>query len=233
MASVQFNLLPEIKMDYIRAQGTRNKITAAAVLISAVSLAILIVMILSVEVVQRKQLNDAAKQITSTSTNIKNEPQILKILTVQNQLQTLVSLHADKHITSRVFDYLSQVTPPNVSLGRLSIDYETNTMTIDGQADTAASVNKFIDTLKFTNYTVGDDSTTKTAFPSVIENNFSISAADVSYSLDVQFAPDLFSNNLHNSSGVSVAPKLQVPNQTTTRSALDDPNSLFKGTQGQ
>ncbi len=83
--------------------------------------------------------------------NIQSQPQITRVLTVQNQLKTLVTLHENKHVTSRVFDYLSQVTPPNANLARLSIDYGLNIITIDATADSAATVNKFVDTLKFTN----------------------------------------------------------------------------------
>lgn len=220
MSSPQFNLLPAIKLDFIRVQTTRRRIVIIASLVAAISFAILLIMLFSVEVVQRQQLNNASKSITSTTSSIQSQPQILQVLTVQNQLVTLVNLHANKHITSRVFDYLSQLTPNGVNLSRLSIDYSTNSMIIDGTADSATSVNQFVDTLKFTNYKLGDNPQAKTAFPSVVESSFNIGTSNVSYSLNVQFDPILFSNNQKDSSGNTVAPSLQVPNQITTRSQL-------------
>ncbi len=220
MSGVQFNLLPSVKLDYIRAQNTRNRVTAIATAVCGISIAILVIIVLFVEVVQKKQLNDASNQINTAVKAIQAEPDITKILTVQNQLMTLSTLHANKHVSSRVFDYLSQLTPNGVSLSRLSIDYSKNSMTIDGNADSAASVNKFVDTLKFTNYTIGTGTATTPAFSSVVESNFNISTAAVSYSLSVIFDPTLFSNNVKDSSGALSAPKLSVPNQTTTRSTI-------------
>lgn len=224
---IQLNLLPAVKLEYIKIQTIRNRISRVAFLASAISLGILIVMIFSVEIIQKKQLSDGNKQITAAINNIQSQPQITRVLTVQNQLKTLVTLHESKHVTSRVFDYLSQVTPPNANLARLSIDYGLSTITIDGTADSAATVNKFVDTLKFTKYTVGSDSTALSAFPSVVETNFNISSSTVSYSLNVQFDPSLFSNKLKNGDQTAT-PKLQVPTQATTRSTLD-PGSLFGG----
>ena len=231
MSTVQFNLLPSVKLDYIRATTTRNRVTQLAIVVSAASLALLLVMVVFVEAIQKKQLSDAAGQITSTTNTIQSQPEITKILTVQNQLTTLVTLHSQKHITSRLFDYLVQLTPATVNLSRLSIDNSKNTIAIDGTADSAASVNQFADTLKFTQFTIGKDTTTHPAFSSVVVSNFNISTSNVSYSLSLNFDPDLFSNNLKDSSGTLAAPTLVVPNQTTTRSALSDPNSLFKGSQ--
>lgn len=225
MSGVQFNLLPSVKLDYIKAQSTRSRVTAIASVVCGIAVFILIVIILFVEVVQKKQLNDASTQISTASKAIQSQTDITKILTVQNQLTTLSNLHSNKHITSRVFDDLVQITPAGVNLSRLSLDYTKNIITIDGTADSATSVNKFVDTLKFTNYTIGSDSTNHTAFTSVVESNFNISSTTVSYSLNVTFDPNLFANNIKDSTGAFVAPKLVVPNQTTTRS------SLFSGGQ--
>lgn len=226
--AVEFNLLPDVKLEYIKAQKLRNRITQISVLVSSISLAILLITVFSVEIVQKKALSDANRDITTSTNNIQSQPQVTKALTIQNQLQTLTKLHSDKHIMSRLFGYLSQVTPPNASLARVSIDTSTNTMTIDGTADSATTVNKFIDTLKFTKYTVGASDNSTIAFPSVVETNFNISAANVNYTINVQYDANLFANNLKNSEGSTAAPNLQVPTQTTTRSAL---SNLFSGGQ--
>lgn len=225
MARVQFNLLPAVKLEYIKAQNTRAKVTTISVAVCGLAVALLIVTILFVEVVQKKQLSDADKQIATATKSIQSQTDITKILTVQKQLTTLSGLHADKHINSRVFDDLVALTPPGVSLSRLSVDYDKAAITLDGSADTANNVNKFVDTLKFTNYTIGKDTATHTAFSSVVETSFSIGASSVGYSLTLTFDPNLFSNNLKDSAGALAAPVLVIPNQNTTRS------SLFSGGQ--
>lgn len=233
MSTVQFNLLPDVKLDYAKAQHSRTKVTSIAMIVGGVSLGILILLFLSVNVVQKKQLSDATKQIDAAAAELEAIPNLTKVLTVQNQLQTLSSLHQQKHITSRTFTYFSQLTPSRASLGQLTLDLTNNSITISGTADSQQTVNTFIDTLKFAKYQIGSSETTYTAFPSVIESSFSINPGNVSYTLNIQFDPKLFGNDAVDGDGNLVAPKLTIKNQTTSRSVADDPNSsLFNGQTG-
>jgi Tfp pilus assembly protein PilN len=207
---LQFNLLPDVKREYIRTEGLRSKIATTAVVASIASIAVLLILVFWTEVVQKKQLSDSAKQISSSMQAIKSESNLPKALTIQNQLYTLAALHSGKHLTSRLFEYLTQVTPANVNLGQLSLDLNTNTITLSGTADSAASVNELIDTLKLAKYTVGSATTGQPAFSSVVESNFDIGINNVSYGITANFDPNLFSNNLKDSSGALVEPQLQV-----------------------
>src|SRR3989338_6856509 len=162
---VQLNLLPQTKMETVRAARNRGLIISAAFLIGAASLAIFLLTLFTVDVVQTKQLSDANKSINETTAQLKKIDNLDKILTIQNQLTTLSGLHQDKHVLSRLFGYLQQVTPSNIHIGRLVVDFKTDIMNIDGTADTPHSVNTFIDTLKFTNFTTSSQVTPKSAFP--------------------------------------------------------------------
>ena len=155
-----------------------------------------------------------------------------KILTVQNQLVTLSGLHQSKHAASRIFTYMPEFTPSNVNLGNLSLDLADNTMQIDGTADSQKTVNTFVDTLKFTTYNLGSDSTTKTAFPSVVLSSFGIGEGRASFSLNVTFDATLFANNVTDASGNLTTPKLSVPKLTSTRSVLGDPSDVLFDDQG-
>ena len=96
-------------------------------------------------------------------------------------------------------------------------------MQISGTADSQHAVNTLIDTLKFTTYTTSSDGTARKAFPTVVESDFALSGGGkVSYVLDVNFDPVLFSNTKE-------VPVLQVPSLTTTRSVVDNPSQLFTG----
>lgn len=227
--SVQFNLLPDIKLDYLKAQRSRNTIISAAVLISIVTFAIFLITLLSVSVIQRTQQKSLDSQIKTAAAKLSAQKGLDQVLTVQNQLTTLVGLHQNKHITSRVFTYLPQVTPTNVQVGRLSLDLTANTLQIDGTATDQLAVNTFVDTLKFTTYTIPGQSGSKNAFPSVVLSSFSVGAGASNYSLNVSFDPVLFANNVTDADGKKTAPVLNVPKQTTTRSAIDDPTSFFNG----
>ncbi|MEK7096164.1 MAG: PilN domain-containing protein [Patescibacteria group bacterium] len=230
MSRVQFNLLPDTKLAAVKSSRSRNLAVSVALIISAASAAIFLILLATTSVIQKKQLSDADKAIATQTAKLQSMTGLDKMITVQNQLSTLVDLHKNKHISSRIFSYLPEVTPTQVSLGRLSMDFKANTMQIDGTALDQKSVNTFIDTLKFTTYIVNSDDSPKSAFPSVVESSFSIAAKNVSFSLNVTFDPALFGNNILDSQGHAKAPSLQVPKLTTTRSITDDPaNLLFNG----
>lgn len=230
MSQVQFNLLPDTKLAAVKSNRTRSLAVSIALIISAASAAIFLILLSTTGVIQKKQLSDADKTIAADTAKLQSMTGLDKMITVQNQLSTLVDLHKNKHISSRIFSYLPQVTPTQVSLGHLTMDFKANTMQIDGTADTQKSVNTFVDTLKFTTYIVNTGDSPKSAFPSVVESGFSIGAKNVSYSLNITFDPALFGNNILDSQGHPKAPTLQVPKLTTTRSVTDDPaNLLFNG----
>lgn len=226
--AVQFNLLPDVKLEYDKAQRTKRLVYLLSGLATGVVLVIFILSFLSVNVLQKKLLSDANKDIGNYSQKLKAIPDLDKILTIQNQLNSLPALHQQKHYGSRLFTYLPQLTPTNISIGKLAIDTTANTINITGTTDTVQSVNKFVDTLKFTSYTLGDDqSTKKLAFSNIILSKVDRNDKGSSYTIDGSFDPALFIG----SSNV----KLVVPQQTTTRSVINAPdagNPLFNGQTG-
>lgn len=225
MSKVQFNLLPDVKMQLVAAQRKRNLVISLAFLVSGIAFVIFLIMLITVDVVQKKQLSNADKSFANYSKQLASTPNVAEVLTVQNQLQTLIGLHQQKHVASRLFTYLPQVTPTNVHISQFSIDFGQNTMQISGTAASQQATNTFIDTLKFTTYKVNKQDQAQTAFLSVVETSFGASSNGATYSLTIQFDPTLFSNNLGGKT-----PVLTVPKQTTTRSVLDDPANLFNGT---
>lgn len=227
---VQFNLLPDIKQQFIQTERKRNLVISASILVSVVSVLIFLITLSTVSIVQKNQMTSADKTIATANSKLKQLNGLDQVLTVQNQLQTLVGLHQSKHISSLIFNYLPEVTPTNVSVGRLAMSYVDNKIQIDGTAANQSAVNTFIDTLKFTTYTIGSSNSPKTAFPSVIESSFGIGVGNVSYSLNITFDPVLFSNNQIDKDGHLIVPTLTVPKLTSTRSVVDDPsNVLFNG----
>ena len=90
---IQFNLLPDVKLEFIKARRLKRLVVMGSVGFSALALFILILVLVSVDVVQKKSLHDLNKDIQSNSTQLKSIPDLDKILTVQNQLGTLTSLH--------------------------------------------------------------------------------------------------------------------------------------------
>jgi Tfp pilus assembly protein PilN len=228
--AVQFNLLPDIKLEFQKAQKAKKTVYTLASLAVGIVVSLFVISFVSVNILQKHLLDSANDDITSTSQKLKNIPNLEKILTVQNQLNSLPSLHQKKHLTSRLFAYLPQVTPNKVHIGRLKIDTAAKSIEISGTADTVKSVNQFIDTLKFTNYItgVGDNSdsngsnaaqqqTQKLAFSKVV----------LTYTVNALYDPLLFDS--------TQIVALVVPKTVTTRSVINTPapeNPLFNGDTG-
>ena len=169
---VQFNLLPDVKLEYVKAQRTKYLMTFISVVVSIVALTVFFVSLFVVNVVQKKTLSDLNSDVTSYSKKLKDTNDLSKILTVQNQLSTLTALHDGKPVTSRLFDYISQVTPSQANLNKLTLDYKQNTLSIGGTAPSLDAVSLYTDTLKSTYYSVDKSSTKVKAFSDVVLASF-------------------------------------------------------------
>lgn len=231
MTRIQFNLLPDVKLRYMRTEQTRKKVISLSIVVSAIAFGIFLLLFLTVNVVQKAQLGSAKDDVARLSKQLQNNKDLGPAVTVNQQLNTLVELHQNKNVSSRLFTYLPQVTPTNVNISSLNLDFATESMTITGTADNHQSVNRFIDTLKFTTFKFGNGEA-KSAFPSVIESSFGISSGNVTYSLNVQFDRQLFVNNVTDDDGKVQAPTLIVPNQNNSRTTPSG-SPLFNGQTNQ
>jgi hypothetical protein len=232
---IQLNLLPDVKMEYIKAQRSRRLVTTVSVLAS-VGAIVLLGGLLSVGALQKKHINDVNKDIVSSRKNLEKKPQINKILTVQNQLESLPGLHSTKPSASRMFEYLNSVTPSDISLGSLDIDFINYEINITGSAPSLAGVNKYIDTLKFTTFTSEESSAEAPsaesspgdklpAFSNVVLTGFSLGtdtqqSSKATYIITLSYDPLIFD--------ITKTVKLSVPNRITTRSAISQPTELFQ-----
>jgi Tfp pilus assembly protein PilN len=216
---IQINLLPDVKMQYLKVRRTQRLVVSISTLLIAASLFIFVLLIGTVDVFQRKNLDDLNHDISTDTHQLQNTPNLNKILTVQNQLQVLTNLHDQKPAATRLFGYLQQITPSSASISQFNIDYTQNTISITGNANSLDIVNAFTDTLKFTTYknTAGTDTN---AFSSVVLSEFSRSSSGATYTITASFDPLIF-NGANNVS-------LTVPNIISTRSVVEQPTDLFQ-----
>lgn len=218
---VQFNLLPDIKIQYLKARRHKHLVLLASTVTIIVSVAAMAVLLSIVFVVQKKSIRDLSGDINVASNELKNTQDLTKMLTVQNQLKALPGLHDAKPVASRLFGYLNQSTPVAASISRLNVDYTLMTMTLSGSADKLETVNTFVDTLKFTTYhTVNAPKEEKAAFSSVVLSAFGRDSKGATYTITFSFDPAIFSE--------SEEVTLTVPNKITTRSQTEQPSALFK-----
>lgn len=216
---IQFNLLPEVKLQYLKAERTSRLVISGSVLVGAVAV-IVTVLLLSTTILQRKHLSDLDANIKVSSAKITGQTNLDKVLTVQNQLESLTALHAGKPAASQLTTYLNQVTPASVNLNNLSIDFTQQTVTLSGTADSLASINQYVDTLKFTTYTSTNVTKSTPAFSNVVLSSFGLSTHEASYTISLSYDKNIFD--------ITQTVHLKVPQQVTTRSQLDQPTDLFQ-----
>jgi Tfp pilus assembly protein PilN len=220
---VQFNLLPDIKVQYLKARQQKRMFMFISTVTVVSSLAVLILLASFVFGVQKKSISDLTKDIDSKGSELQNTEDLNQILTVQNQLRSLPDLHDQKPVATRLFGYISQTTPSEASIARINVSFVDNTMTISGSATTLETVNTFIDTLKFTQYKTAsqeEDEEGKPAFSEVVLSTFGRDSKNATYTITTKFDPLIFSE--------IDEVTLVVPNVATTRSEVPKPEALFQ-----
>lgn len=236
---VQFNLLPDIKLQYIKTQRLRRMILGVSSIVTAASIGLTVILFLTVSVYQKQKLNNLSKDIDKSVKTLQQTQDLNKILTVQNQLNSLQGFHDKKVVASRLTIFLDKVTPANVSINNITVDFMTPKITITGKAGSQTEINTFTDTLKFTGYKqIGQevsDNDAPRAFSSVVLDAFAKSATGTTYTISATFDPIIFStiqtdakDSFGNPISQADAISLIVPNKVTTRSETEKPSALFQ-----
>lgn len=223
---IQLNLLPDVKLEYLRSTRQKRLVISISLLVIAISVAVILLLVGVVYVLQRNNLNDLNGDIKTFNNQLKNEKDLDKVLTVQNQLNSLPGLHEQKPDVLRLFGFMTQVTPTAASISQFDANFTDSTMTITGSANTLDVANTFIDTLKFTTYLRGEDSVTTPpkAFSNVVLSQFTRSPTAANYTITLKFDPVIFEGG--------DAVRLTVPRIISTRSTTEQPTDLFQ-TPGQ
>lgn len=222
---IQLNLLPDVKIEFLRTTRNKRLVIGISLVVIAVSVATLLLLASITYGFQKKSLGDLNKDIATYNKQLKDTPDLDKVLTIQSQLNSLTKLHEDKPDVARIFPYLTQLTPAAASISQMNLDVETMTINLQGNAPSLDIANTYIDTLKFTTYqTLSDDGTpdgpaTK-AFSNVVMSSFSRSATGAAYTITCLYDPIIFNNTSQ--------VKLTVPKIISTRSLTEQPTDLFK-----
>lgn len=242
---IQFNLLPNVKLEYVKAKRIKRITMLVAGAIAAASLCILIILFTVVQL-QMKNSRDLSGDIKRESDKLQGTQDIASILTIQNQLKSLSTLHPLKPAAPRLLDYIQQTTPRGVTISNVDVDFETSTLTVQGEAASISQINTYVDTIKFTTFSVVNDegsSDPVNAFKDVVLTSISTdpTTGTATYSLtflynttQVYSGDDVLIDGQEvNVFSNSVKIKLTVPDKTTTRSEIDKPNSVFQPREGQ
>ena len=222
---IEFNLLPDIKLEYLKTEKTKRKVFLISLVVAGFSTVVIILLFAALQL-QSHQISSNKKQIQDLTKQLTGTTDINKVLTIQNQLKTVVGLANQTPQTTRIYGYLPQLVPQNVTISSLSLDFTTNALKVSGDAPDLETINTFADTLKFAQYSKdGATDNLPKAFSGVVLQSFSRGKDKASYSFGMNFDPVLF-DKTHKV--VLVVPK----NYVSTRSFTDLPsNNLFKSSQ--
>lgn len=218
---IQFNLLPDVKIEYVRAQRTKRLVMGTAVIATLSTFALFLLLLIAVQGVQKQNIKSLNSDIKKYSSELESTPDLNKILTIQNQLAALNNLHNKKVVASRIFDVMQRTTPVEVTISDHLVDFTANKMSITGAAVSLDRVNTFVDTLKFTKF-VHNDNSSSNAFSSVVLSQFGRDDKGSTYTITLAFDPGIFA--------IAEKGTVVVPTTVTTRSILGQPTDIFKNT---
>jgi hypothetical protein len=235
---VQFNLLPDVKVEYMKTQKTKRLVILASLALTSLALFVLILLFMIVNVFQKQHISNLSKDIDSKVADLKAEEDLDKVITVQNQVNSLTKLHEAKPAGTRLSDMLFELTPNDAKISSAELDFAGAKISISGSAKSLSVINKYVDTIKFTKYEMTDpsqpdatanqqDEDLKNAFSSVVLDSYSIGNDNVSsqegktsYTISFIFDPLIFDNTKNID--------LIVPKIISTRSYTEKPSELFE-----
>ncbi len=195
---IQFNLLPDVKKEYVKAKRTKRLITTISVLSSVIALVVVGIMFSVVNIAQKNHIDSLTDDINAATTEIQSTQNLNTILTVQNQLSLLPDLHLAKPETSRIFDYVTFVAPETVKVTTLNLNVPNTSMSIAGSADSIATLNKFVSNIRTVSYAVqGSEPATEgnetPAFSSII-TSLGADNENATFEINLIFDPVIFDN---------------------------------------
>lgn len=218
---IQVNLLPKVKLDYIKARKNQRLAMFISFVAAAGSLFILVSLFIVVNVVQKKHSSDLTRDISSEASKLQSINDLDKILTIQNQLNSLSQLHDKKPVASRLSTYIERLTPNKVTIDSFEVDYIANTIKITGASEQLSRINQFVDTIKFSSFKTVAAPDEKPAFSNVVLADFSKDEEGATYEITANFDPIIFAS--------TETIDLIVPqNKVTTRSETEKPSALFQ-----
>ena len=234
---IEINLIPNVKLELIKAQKTRSKVIAASILIGFASILIVAVLAGYIFMVQSIRGSLADSAIKTGSEKLAKVEDLSKVLTIQNQLTKISALNDSKKIDSRLFDILQMIIPldsassnsPLVQISTLTVDPENTAITIDGQTRSGYSaVEIFKKTIDGARVKYTDSDTTD---PLHLASEISISNTSygedstgskvLRFTISFKYAEEIFAYTSKNASVYIIS------NGNVTDSYLGVPKSVF------
>lgn len=136
---IQINLVPEVKLELIRAQKHRRVVISVVTIAIIVAISITVLLALYVFMIQNLQISSGKDTIIDKHREFISRPDIQKSVTIANQIANIDTTHENKNMMSRIFDILavasSKGTDNSVSITTIDVNAEQSTISVTGQTD--------------------------------------------------------------------------------------------------
>ncbi len=148
---IELNLLPDIKQEFVHAKRQKRVVIVAMILTSAASIGLVALLAFYAYIAQPVRQNIADSNISKLDKDLNKKKDLVRNLTIQNQLKSINELHETKGVYGRLFGYLKSLNPEapnNVSISKATVDTIEGTILIEASAKDYPAVVVFKDTLE-------------------------------------------------------------------------------------
>lgn len=220
---VQLNLLPDVKLEYIKTKKTKRMVIGVSLMIIGASVGLFILMFSFVNFAQKSHISKIDKDTEKYVNEIKGTSGVNEVLTIQNQLAVLDPKHQEKPATERILPYLEQVKA-GASLTTINVNFQDNTMQIAGKTSNLDLVNKIVDSMKFATYIPKSEAGSENSedlkvspYTDVVLESYSVDeeTGQASFEISLKFDPKIFNN--------TEEVVITIPNTESTRSNTEKP----------
>ena len=214
---IQFNLLPDVKVQYIKTRRISRLVIIASILVVVVAVIATVSFYLRAEEQESRlttltgeadsifnEIRHAEISVLANEANQDNSD-INELLTIQAQLIKLTELHEQKVAVERIEGYLQKILPEGVEITSKRLDFDESRFEFsgavvgseDGQVTSLGQANVLIDTIKFTVYVIDGDATTR-KHPFILEppNLSALGGERTTFSLRGTFDPVIFDSQI-------------------------------------
>ncbi len=229
---IQINLLPDVKLEYLRARRMRNLVISGAVIAGLASAGVVVLLLLFLGVQAGREVI-ADNGIEREYEKLSQVENLSELVTLQNQLDVIGSQHLTKTVNSRLFSVIQGVNPSGsdkVQYTTVVIDPIAKTLEIEGVARGGyAAVETFKKTIDNTDIEFVRDQVQATediaTNVSIGETSFGESSGGdrvLQFKVTVTYNELLFSNQAGSMRIITPERRIDV-----TDSKAGVPNSLF------
>ena len=122
---IEINLIPDVKQELLRAQAQRNIVISASIVLAIAAVVIVILVASYVFGAQKFMMDSANKTIDKEYATLSSVEDLDRLLTIQNQLDKVSQLNANKNVGSRLYGMLNVIVPSdphNITISSVSVD---------------------------------------------------------------------------------------------------------------